>query len=50
MADFEESGDNDVLTKVKKDLEAKGVASSDQEIRRQMTDLMEKAITDIKAS
>ena len=48
MADFEESGDNDVLTKVKKDLEAKGVASSDQEIRRQMTDLMEKAITDIK--
>ena len=50
MADFEEAGDNDVLTKVKKDLEAKGVASSDQEIRRQMTDLMEKAITDIKAS
>ena len=50
MADFEESGDNDVLKKVHKDLEAKGVASSEQDIRHAMIDLMEKAIAEIKAS
>jgi hypothetical protein len=41
---------NDVLQKVHKDLDAKGIASSDQDIRRAMVDLMEKAIAEIKAS
>ena len=50
MSDFEEAGDDDVLKKVQKDLEAKGVASSEQDIRRAMIDLMEKAIAEIKAS
>jgi len=50
MADFEEAGDNDVLHKVQKDLAAKGIASSEQDIRRTMNDLMEKAIAEIKAS
>ena len=50
MSDFEESGDNDVLKKVQKDLEAKGIASSEQEIRTAMIDLMEKAIAEIKSS
>jgi hypothetical protein len=50
MADFEESGEHDVLKKVKKDLEAKGVTSSEQDIRRAMNDFMEKAIAEIKAS
>lgn len=50
MADFEEAGDNDVFKKVRKDLDAKGVTQSDQEIRRTMVDLMEKAIAEIKAS
>ena len=50
MADFEEAGDNDVLHKVMKDLADKGVASSEQDVRRAMTDLMEKAIADIKAT
>ena len=50
MADFEEAGDNDVLKKVQKDLEAKGITMSEQDIRRAMTDFMEKAIADIKAS
>jgi hypothetical protein len=50
MSDFEESGDNDVLKKVQKDLEAKGVAASEQDIRRTMVDLMEKAIAEIKAT
>ena len=50
MSDFEESGDHDVFRKVRKDLDAKGVAASDQDIRKAMTDLMEKAIAEVKAS
>ena len=50
MADFEEAGDDDVSKKVRKDLEAKGVALSEQDLRRAMIDLMEKAIAEIKAS
>jgi hypothetical protein len=50
MSDFEESGDNDVFKKVRKDLDAKGVTLSDEELRRAMTELMEKAIAEIKAS
>ena len=50
MADFEEAGDDDVLKKVHKDLAEKGIVSSEQDVRRAMTDLMEKAIAEIKAS
>ena len=50
MADFEEAGDDDVLKKVQKDLAEKGIVSSEQDVRRAMTDLMEKAIAEIKAS
>ena len=50
MADFEEAGDHDVLKKVLADFTAKGVAQSEQDIRRAMNDLMEKAITEVKAS
>ena len=50
MADFEEAGDDDVFKKVRKDFDAKGITQSDQEIRRAMVDLMEKAIGEIKAS
>ena len=50
MSDFEESGDNDVFKKVRNDLDAKGVALSDQDLRRAMVDMMEKAIAEIKAS
>ena len=50
MADFEEAGDDDVFKKVRKDLDAKGVAPSDQDLRRTMNELMEKAIAEIKAS
>ena len=49
MADFEEGGEHDVLKKVRKDLEAKGVAHSEQDIRGVMNELMEKAIAEIKA-
>jgi hypothetical protein len=50
MADFEEAGDDDVFRKVRKDLDAKGVAQSDHQIRRTMDELMEKAIAEIKAA
>jgi hypothetical protein len=50
MADFEEAGDGDVLNKVQKDFAAKGIAMSEQDLRRAMNDLMEKAIAEVKAS
>jgi hypothetical protein len=36
MADFEEAGDDDVLRKVRTDLEAAGIKIPDAEIRQQM--------------
>jgi hypothetical protein len=50
MADFEETGDDDVFRKVRKDLAAKGVAQSDHQIRRTMDELMEKAIAEIRSA
>jgi len=49
MADFEEPGDHDVLRKIRRDFDAKGVAQSDHQISRTMTEFMEKAVADIKA-
>jgi hypothetical protein len=49
MADFEEAGEDDVFRKIRKDLDAKGVAVPDQDIRRAMIDLMGTAVEQIKA-
>ena len=49
LADFEEAGDDDVVRKIKKDLEAGGVASSEGEIKTRMLDLLEKAVDEVKA-
>ena len=49
MADFEEAGDHDVLRKIRKDFDAKGVEQSDHQIGRTMNELMAKAVADIKA-
>jgi hypothetical protein len=48
MADFEEAGDHDVLRKIRKDFDAKGVTQSDHQIGRVMSELMAKAVADIK--
>ncbi|HTL65786.1 MAG TPA: DUF1476 domain-containing protein [Pseudolabrys sp.] len=48
LADFEEAGDNDVLRKVTKDLQPKGV--TEQQIRAQMTELLTQAVEQIKKS
>jgi hypothetical protein len=49
VADFEESGDDDVVRKLRRDFDAKGVAQSDHQIRRTMDELMAQAIEAIKA-
>jgi hypothetical protein len=48
MADFEEAGDEDVLRKVRKDLEAGGRTVGEGDLRRTMDELMAKAIEEIK--
>jgi hypothetical protein len=49
LAEFEQGGDSAVIAKIRKDLEAKGVAQSEHQITRTMTELMAAAIVDIKA-
>ena len=48
MADFEESGEDDVFRKIRKDFDAKGVALSDAELRSKMHELMAQAVADVK--
>jgi len=48
LADFEEAGDNDVLRKVAKDLEPKGI--TEHQIRTRMTELLNEAVAQIKKS
>jgi len=48
LADFEETGDNDVLRKVAKDLESKGITQ--QQIRAKMNELLDSAIEQVKKS
>jgi hypothetical protein len=47
MTDLE--GGHDVAQKIRKDFDAKGVAQSDHQIARTMTEFTAKAIADIKA-
>jgi len=49
MADFQEAGDDDVLRKVRADLEAGGQSQGDAELRRIMDELMARAIDEVKA-
>ena len=49
MADFEEAGDEDVLRKVRTDLEAAGKSVSDAELRRKMSELLVRAAEDVQA-
>ena len=49
LAEFEQGGDSAVIAKIRKDLEAKGVSQSEHQISRTMTELLAKAVVDIKA-
>jgi hypothetical protein len=48
-ADFAEAGDQDVLHKVLKDLEAKGQTITEQQVRAKMDELLAQAILQVKA-
>ena len=50
VADIEATGDHDMFGKIRKDLDAKGVALSDHQIRRTMDELMARAVAEVKAS
>jgi len=49
VADLQEPGEQDVLRKIRRDFDAKGVVQSDHQIGRVMSELMEKAVADVKA-
>ncbi len=49
-ADLQEKGDEDVLRKVKADLDAKGLAIPEIEIREVMDEFLSKAITEIEGT
>lgn len=48
-ADLEQPGEEDVFRKIRKDFDAKGIAQSDHQIRRKMSDLMGEALGQIEA-
>ena len=48
-SDFEEVGDDDVLRKVKGDLDAKRCNQSEHQVRKHMDDLMSVALAQIKS-
>jgi len=48
MSEFEDTGDRDVLHKIRKDFDAKGVNQSDHQIARHANELMAQAIEAIK--
>jgi hypothetical protein len=49
VSDIEDVGAHDVMHKIRMDFDAKGIVQSDHQTARVMTELMEKAIADIKA-
>ena len=49
MADFAESGDDDVFRKIRDDFNVKSIAVTDQQIRAVMSELLAKAVEQIKA-
>jgi len=48
-SDMQEAGDDDVLRKVKGDLDAAGLKHSDADIRRTMDELMSQAVAQIES-
>jgi hypothetical protein len=54
LSDFDRPGDGDVLEKVMDDFKAKGIAVSELQVRKQMSDLLETArrqiMTDVRSS
>src|SRR5262252_4306749 len=49
LEEFEQGGDSAVIAKIRKDLQAKGIVQSEHQISRTMSELMARAVADIKA-
>lgn len=49
LSDLEEAGEEDLFRKIRADLDAKGVAQSDHQIRARMAELLEEARAQVKA-
>ena len=49
LADFEESGDDDVFRKVLRDLQAAKITQSEQDIRKKMNELLGEAVKQIQS-
>src|SRR5690606_16736653 len=49
-SDLQAAGDDDVFNKVKADFSAKGVKIADADIRKQMQELLAKAVSEVEAS
>jgi hypothetical protein len=49
IADFQEAGDDDVLRKVRADLEDGGAPISETELRSRMTELLARAVEEVQA-
>lgn len=47
-ADLEEAGDRDVFRKLRADFDAKGVAVSDHQIERQMSELLDAVLVELR--
>ena len=47
-ADLEEAGDDDVFRKLRMDLDAKGIAVTDDELRNQMIECLAEAVANIE--
>ena len=47
-ADLEEAGDQDVFRKIRADFDAKGVAQSDHQIQRQMGELLDAVLVELR--
>jgi hypothetical protein len=49
LADLEEAGEEDIFRKIRQDLDAKGIAQTDHQIRAKITELLDVARAQIKA-
>ena len=47
-ADLEEAGDDDVLRKVRSDLEAAGITESEEQVRATMNQLLARAVSEVE--
>ncbi len=48
--DLSEPGEEDLFTKLRSDFDAKGIGLSDHQIRREMSDKLDEAIAQVKAT